>query len=396
MLSGLRVLDLSDEPLAYTGRVLADLGADVVLIEPPGGGPARRLPPLVEVAGGMLVSAHFAFNAAGKRSVTLDLSADSGRHLFEQLVTRADVALLPEDPAVLDRFGLDGDALQACNERLIVARATAFGSSGPRRRWRASDLVAWASSGAAFGLGDPDRPSVAPGGGLALAAGALNAAAGAMLALRSRRRGGRGQQVDVSLQEATLSVAMEAGPLLTLEGRAQEHTGGRRGAAHGLYPVQDGSVELVAFLPSQWDAMAAWISEELGYEEATLETFRGSIMSRVPYFELIDGWVLELAARYTKQGFFEEAQRRGIPCGPVNNAADLLEDPHLGAVGAWVEVRHPDIGALRSPRGPVRFDGQPVEVGPVPAPGEHTEAVLGRQLGLTPPELADLRARGVV
>jgi benzylsuccinate CoA-transferase BbsE subunit len=363
MLSGLHVLDLAGEALAYAGRTLAGLGADVVLVEPSGGCALRSAPPLVPRDSGEQISASFAFLAAGKRSVVLDEKTARGRVLLERLVERADVVLLSDDPE-----RLDPRALLERHPQLVIASVTAFGLTGPRRGWRGGDLIAWAASGAARSTGNPDRPPIAPGGGLAFAAGGLNAVAGIVLALRARSRTGRGQFVDISLQEAAMSVSMEAGLLHSLEGKPQRR-GLRRNAAHGLFAVQDGYVELVAYLPRQWDAMAEWIEEELGIAEARLDTFRGATMNRLPFMELIDAWVASLAARYTKQEFFLEAQRRRIPCGPVNSASDLLVDAHLQAVGAF--PAHDD-GGLREP---VKFDGVPVWVRAAPALGEHTAEV---------------------
>jgi crotonobetainyl-CoA:carnitine CoA-transferase CaiB-like acyl-CoA transferase len=395
MLAGLRVVDLAGEALTYAGRMFADLGADVILVEPPGGSTARTIPPLVTDEEGSC-SAHFAFMAAGKRSLALDVDVPRGRSVLEQLLRASDVVLVPGDVDEQRARRLDPVTLRELDPRLVVTSATGFGTTGPRRHWRSSDIVGWATSGAMYGIGDPDRPPVAPGGGLGTTAGALNAAMGTMLALRSRRRRGAGQLVDVSLQEAVLSVSMEAGPLLTMEGAVQQRAGRRRMAAHGNFPVQDGTVEIVAFLPTQWDAMAEWIRDELGAEEAMMDEFRGGSASRVHFAELIEGWVLELCSRYTRQEFFAEAQRRRVPCGPVNSPADLLTDPQLEAVGAWVEVAHPDVGAVRLPRSPVRFDGVALPVGPVPAPGEHGVAVLREVVGLTDDQIATLLDEGVL
>jgi crotonobetainyl-CoA:carnitine CoA-transferase CaiB-like acyl-CoA transferase len=216
-----------------------------------------------------------------------------------------------------------------------------------------------------------------------------------MLALRARERSGHGEAVDISLQESVMSVAMEAGPLYALEGQTQTRVGIRRLGAHGMFPVRDGNIELVAFLPTQWDAMAQWISDELGVEEATSEAFRAP-SARFDFRELIETWVLDLASRYTKQEFFLEAQRRRIPCGPINNAADLLVDPQLEAVDAWVEVAHPEVTQVRLPRGPVRFDGVATPVGAVPAIGEHTVDVLHDVVGLSRDEIAALGRDRVV
>jgi benzylsuccinate CoA-transferase BbsE subunit len=395
MLDGLRVLDLAGELLTYAGRMFADLGADVILVEPRGGSPARRVPPVVPGRGGG-VSAHFAFMAAGKRSIEVDCGQPRGRDVFDRLVGLSDVALVHDD---VDRHrgeGIDFASLQALNDRLVVACVSAFGASGPRRHWHGSDLVAWAASSSALQMGDADRPPIAPGGNLADTAGALNAAMGTMLALRARRRTGRGQEVDVSQQEAVMSVAMEAGPIHSLEGAVQKRTGPRRTGAWGLFPVKDGMVEIVPALAPQWDALAAWMAEALGVEEIASETFRGSTLDRMPYDELIQAWTMDLCSRYTKQEFFLEAQRRHIPCGPVNNAADLLEDPQLDAVGAWVDVQHPDVGSVRLPRGPVRFDGEATTVGAVPGVGEHTDDVLRSVLGMGDDEIEALRTWGAV
>jgi crotonobetainyl-CoA:carnitine CoA-transferase CaiB-like acyl-CoA transferase len=395
MLDGVRILDFSGEMLAYAGRAFADLGGQVILVEPPGGSAARRFPPLVTVDG-RDVSAHFAFMAAGKQSIVVDDQHPDGRRVVEDLVAAADVALVHEDLDAARRQGIAPQELRALNDRLVVARVSAFGGTGPRRHWRGSDLVAWATSGSALQMGDRDRPPLAPGGGLADAAGALNAAMGTMLALRARQRSGRGQEVDVSQQEAVMSVAMEAGPIFTLEGATQQRTGALRKGAWGLFPVRDGMVEIVPALPAQWDAVAEWMHDVLGVEEVKSEVFRGSSLDRAPYDELIETWTLDLCSRYTKQEFFLEAQRRRVPCGPVNNAADLLEDPQLVAVGAWVDVEHPEAGSVRLPRGPMRFDGESTVVGAVPGVGGDTDAILRAVLGKSGSEIAALRASRAV
>ena len=158
---------------------------------------------------------------------------------------------------------------------LIYTSVTPFGLTGPRRRWRGSDLVGWASSGALPTIGDPDRAPIAPGGGLAYMTGALNAAMGTMLALMARRNGSGGQLVDVSLQEAVLSVTMEAGPLVVLEGGFDmERTGKRRRTGPlGHYATKDGAVSIVAYMPEHWRTLAEWIREETGVEEVTSEEF---------------------------------------------------------------------------------------------------------------------------
>ncbi len=396
LLRGVRVLDLSGEPLASAGRLLADLGAEVVLVEPPGGSRARRVPPLITTAAGEEISPHFLYTAAGKRSVTLDVATTGGYQVLRRLLPRIDILLVTDDTETLRRRGIDYQTMRSLNDQLVFTSLTPFGASGPRRRWCGSDLVAWASSGALTGIGDPDRRPVAPGGDLGFRAGSLNAVAGTVLALRARRRLGHGQMVDISMQEAVLSVTMESGPFFPLEGGLQRRVGPRRAPAQGLFPTKDGLVELLPFMPGQWDALAHWIRDELGIEEIAMETFRGPVTARAPFAELIDGWVEQLTTRYAKQAFLFEAQRRAIPCGAVNEPADLLNDPHLLAIDGWVQGEYPGVGPLRWPRPPLRIDGVPMGTGPVPGIGQDNDDIYRRELGLGDEELVALRVEGSI
>lgn len=411
---GLRVVDLSDELLAMAGSVLAGLGAEVILVEPPGGGVARMAPPVAALPGGGpgggpsggpgggpggAVSAHFLATAAGKRSVTAAADRPEGAALVRALIDRADVLLCSAAGASLRQHGLRLDDLTAANPRLIVASLTPFGSTGPLSRWRGSDLVAWASSGALTPIGDPDRRPLAPGGSIAAAAGSLNVVAGTLLALAARSLTGRGQLVDVSLQEAVLGITGESGPTFSLEdltGVGAQRVGRRRGAASGMFPTTDGWVELLPFMPGQWDALAEWIKEDLGIEDATMDVFRGPVGVRVPYADLLDTWVEQLTSRYAKQDFLLEAQRRAIPCGAVNDPVDLLDDPQLAAVDAWSAAEVPGAGTLKWPRLPLRFDRQVLDTGAVPAVGEANDEVWGGLLGLGADERARLAAAGCI
>jgi crotonobetainyl-CoA:carnitine CoA-transferase CaiB-like acyl-CoA transferase len=377
LLGPVRVLDLSTGPLSYCGRLLADLGADVVLVEPPGGSAAGR-------ADGVGMSGAFAFTAAGKRSVTVDLGHPDGLAVFAALADRADAIISTARHDELERQDLGPEALLARNPGLVFASITPYGLRGPRRNWHGSDLTAWASSGALPAYGDPDRAPLTPREGLALAAGALNAAMGIVLALAARDRSGHGQLVDISLQEAVLSVALELSPALALDnGTMFRRVGKRRPAPPmGHYPTRDGAVMIVAFTPWQWTALAEWIRAETGIEDVTSDRYHGTPANRAPYVEQIDAWVERLTSRYGKQEFAEEAQRRGIPVSPVNSVADVLGDPHLDATGGWAEVTSPGGSGVRLPAPPLFVDGQSLPVGAIPAAGEHNEEILAGELGL--------------
>lgn len=398
LLGSIRVLDLSDGPLSYGGRMLADLGADVVLIEPPGGAAARLAPPVHPRPSGQNLSAVFAFTAAGKRSVTIDLHRRAGWAVFERLVSGADVVYSTAPGGQLERLGLGHQRLLGDYPRLIFASVTPYGLRGPRRRWRGSDLTSWASSGALPMYGDPDRPPLAPREDLALTAGALNAVMGVTLALQGRQLTGRGQLVDVSLQEAVLSVALEFAPALALDnGQTPRRVGKRRVTPPmGHYRAQDGAVMIVAYTPWQWRALAEWIRDEAGISAVMSKQYAGTPADRAPHAAQLDRWIEELTSRYRKQEFAEEAQRRGIPVSPVNTVADVLHDPHLAATGGWASVLMPDGDPARLPVPALSVDGQPLAVGPVPGPGRHNAEILADELGLSPAELRRLHTSGAV
>ena len=390
LLAPLRVLDLSTGPLSYCGRLLADLGADVVLVEPPGGSAAGR-------ADGVGMSGAFAFTAAGKRSVTVDLGHPDGLAVFAALADRADAIISTARRDELEHRGLGPEALLARNPGLVFASITPYGLRGPRRNWHGSDLTAWASSGALPAYGDPDRAPLTPREGLALAAGALNAAMGIVLALAARDQSGHGQLVDISLQEAVLSVTQEFSPALALDNGSlqKRHGKRRRSPPMGQYQARDGAVMIVAYTPWQWRALAEWISAEVGTGEVLSGRYEGTPADRSPYVDELDGWIEDLTVRYGKQEFAEEAQRRGIPVCPVNSVTDLLADPHLAATASWISVPSPH-GTVRMPAPALSVDGLPLAVGPIPAAGAHNTEILATELGLSNTELLRLRQAGVV
>lgn len=398
LLDGVRVVDLGGEPAAYAGRILVDLGADVLLVESRGGSGARRVPPLATGPNGSRVSAHFAYMAAGKRSVTIDVACARGRDLLAMLLDAGDILLTTASVDEADALGLAYDDVHARHPRIVYTSVTPFGLTGPRRRWHGGDLLGWASSAAMPSIGDPDRPPLAPGGGLAYMTAGLNAAMGAMAALTARDQSGVGQLVDISVQEATISVAMEVSPLVVLEGGFRQQRTGRRKQAGplGHYATKDGAVSIVAYMPDHWRVLAKWVRDETGVEEILSEEFAGTPVTRSPYAELIDTWIEGLTMRYTKQAFFVEAQRRGITVAPVNTAVDVLSDAHLDETGGWVQYEMPDVGALRAPTPPLHVDGSTSTFGSVPRVGEHNRAVFAGELGLSDTEFDGLVADGVI
>ena len=379
---GLRVVDLSGPAGAYGTKLLADLGADVIKVEPPAGDPMRRMAPHLEDVEPPESSLWWAFFAAGKKSVVLDLHSEEGRSSLRDLASTADAVVESAGPGVLDRSGIGPDSLRADHPELIWVAISPFGASGRLRDWAGSNLVAWAMSGVLYTSGMPDRPPVIPGGQALLAChtAALDAAIGLMLAVRARRRSGRGQFVDVSMQEAMAAVSAEVGAGIYLDDLvARPRQGNRRPVTRpwGLYPTADGYASVVVLQPAHWAAWSRWTNEVTG-NEAILDPVFADMRMRWEASDAVDLWAEELTEGVGKQDLFEEGQRRGIPITPVNTVADLNDDPQLAAAGFFDEIDHPAMGALRMPVAPIQLEhGDRRRASRAPLLGEHTEAVLG-------------------
>ncbi len=366
--SGVRVVDLSGLTGAYGTRMWAALGADVVLAEPAEGHVLRHLPPFAPKATGPEASLWWAFFGQGKRSVI----APPGSAERAALVASADVVIADVDPAV--------DEPAPVHERQVVIAISPFGLTGPRRGWQGSELVAWASAGVVFTIGFPDRPPLCPATPVQFACHltSMYAVNAAMLALRSVRQTGRGEVVDVSMQECCLSLAPETGAALFLDdGLRRGRPGNRRAVTRpwGLYPCADGFVSFLVLQPTHWRAMAAWIAEETGMDAVLDEAFV-DLHVRWEVSDFIDDCTEQLTKPRTKLELFVEGQRRGIPITPVNTVADLRADPHLDSAGFWREEEHPILGTVATPGAPFRVDHDWWRWATAPTLGQHTTEVL--------------------
>ncbi len=373
-LGGLRVLDLAGESGAYCGKLLADLGADVVKIEPPGGDPARLRRPLWGAApSAELASLSFLYWNTGKRSLVLDLDSSGDRDRLLALVGAADLVVEAFAPGVLDRVGLGYGALRAANPRLVLTSITGFGQSGPHRDFQSSDLIASAMGGAMYVTGEADDPPVALAGSHAYVMASTCALSSSLIALRAAERSGRGQHVDISTQEVVASVCHIAG---TGKWRDDGIVPRRMGSGlfasipSGAYSCRDGLVYLMVNRPGHWQTLAAWIAEETG-ERAVLEPiFEGPSANRFAHRELVDHFVGELTRRHTVQEMFREGQRRHLSFTPVNRIGDVVADEHLAARGFFVEPADRTGRSARHPGAPYRFSESPPRISFAPAVGE--------------------------
>ena len=373
-LAGRRVLELAGPSGAYCSKLFADLGAEVIKVEPPGGDPARWTPPFWGDAPHPERSLPFLYLNANKRSLELDLESPADRERFRELALGADVVLESLAPGELARLGLGWDTLRAERPDLVLTSITGFGQTGPHSHYRSSDLVAFAAGGAAYVIGAPEDPPVRLAGSQAHVLASACAAGASLAALRHAARTGRGQHVDISLQETVLAASLICGV-----GKWREDgiipkrigTGLVASVPSGAYPCKDGSVYLMVNRPAHWKALAQWIHEVTGNREVLDPMFDGPSSARLPYRELLDLFISEMTGRMGAQEVYREAQRRHIAMTPINGAADVARDPHLEARGYFVELEHADGRRLRYPGPPYRLSATPWALErPAPRPGE--------------------------
>lgn len=396
-----RVLDLSGPEAVFCGKLLADYGADVVRVEPPGGHSSRARPPFAGDQPGPERSLYFLFYNTNKRSITLDLESSAGRGLFRRLAGRADVVLESYPVGYMDSLGLGYEALRAINPGIIVASVTPFGQTGPWQGYRSSDLIALAASGFMQITGEPGGPPMRQGNEQSHFPGAQYAAAAILAALYGRDfGGGGGQHIDVSLQEALITYYSDAHPALAWLLLGENVT--RVGATStlviplGAYPSADGWISAGIITPREWDTLAQWIYEVTDNEEVLNDAYRGGNQDRAPHNDIITALVIDFTTRYTSEYLFHEGQRRNLVFIPVNTVADLLADPQLEASNFWFGLEHPETGTLQYPLGV--FDSEEVSPAVKPAPrlGQDNAAIYGGELGLLASQLDELRRDGII
>jgi benzylsuccinate CoA-transferase BbsE subunit len=377
-----RVLDCADATGAYSTRLLADLGADVVIVEGATGSSARSHEPIVEVAGVGSVSCFDRFVNLNKRSIALDLSSDEDRAVFLRLVAGADVLVDTRDGTACPWHGFGDDELRSANPRLVHLLVSAYGERGPYAARRSDDLTTLAAGGLLSLGGYPDAGPVAVCGDQTYFARSIFAAAAAVMALIERDRTGMGDTVEVSGQEAIANALEDAIPDADINGRVRRRRGDRpREAATGTYRCADGYVAMVAGRLGTAKAFATlveWMVTEgtEGADELLDSKWADNSYRQSPDGIVRFGDVFErFASTRTKAALYEDAQRRGIALAPVNTPAEVLGDAQLAAREFFVVVG--DGVPLVYPGRPFRMDG----LGPfvrrhVPRPGEHTEEIL--------------------
>ncbi|MEV4643829.1 CoA transferase [Saccharopolyspora sp. NPDC049357] len=390
-LGGLKVLDASTlfaGPLAAT--LLGDHGAEVIKIEHPRGDPARTHGAQKDGVG-----LWWKMLARNKRAITLVLSTPRGRELFLDLAADADVVIENFRPGTLERWGLGWEELSARNPRLVLARVTGFGQTGPYSSRPGFGTLAEAMSGFAAMTGDPDGPPTLPPFGLADGVAALTTAFGIMTALHARETTGRGQVLDTAIIEPLLHLL---GPgLIAYDqlGILQPRTGNRstNNAPRNTYQCADGQWVAVS---TSAHSIAERVMRLVGAPELIDEPWFASGASRAEHVEELDAAVGSWIAARNRDEVVEAFEKAEAAVAPIYTAADVLADPHFNALGSIVTIDDDELGPVRFQNTPFRLSDTPGSVRTTgPKLGAHTAEVLAG-LGVDAEELEQLRAQGVL
>jgi crotonobetainyl-CoA:carnitine CoA-transferase CaiB-like acyl-CoA transferase len=410
-LAGLRVLELADEKGQFCGKLLGDLGADVVKIEPPGGEPCRHVGPFLDDIPHADRSLSFWYHNTSKRGITLNLETPDGCALFRRLATGADVILETFRPGFLRTLGLDHASLCATNPGLVLCSLTPFGQTGPWRDYLSSDLLHMAAGGemASCGYDEtdvPNAPPIAPGGGNAWYMGCHYAYMAIMAALVYRTVSGQGQAIDASIHEACALTTESAVANYVYRDEVLKRQTGRH---HAIAPTprtqflaKDG-LYVTALISGGLNPRTVKILAEL------MEPYGMAADLRDPKYQdpavvtahavhIIDDVLAAFIASLPAEEAYHAAQERGLTWGAVRPPEALLDDPHLHDRGFWKQVEHPELGrSYIYPGEPAIFNGSPWRIScRAPLVGEHNIEIYCDELHLSRTELSILAENRVV
>ncbi len=391
-LQGIRVLDFTrvlSGPAA--SLAFADLGAEVLKIEPPEGGDETRLfPPFRED-----ISHYFLSVNRGKKSIVVDLKTEAGVALVKDLAAKCDIVIENYRPGVMDRLGLGYEALSAANPRLIYCAISGFGMTGPLRDRPSFDIVLQALSGALSVNGEPGGAPTKLGIPLGDLVGGINGPIAILAALYERSVTGHGRLIDISLLDGMIGMLGYLAQLAFFTGQDPKPQGSEHPnlVPYGAFPAKDGSIIIACLMNSFW----ARICQALGMQDWIKDPRFDAIEKRRDNRRLVNERISEFTRQKTVQELVDLFTRYEVPHAPILGIMDALAQPQAVAREMVVETEHPTLGKIPIVNRAIKFAGdpQPVPTAP-PILGQHTDEILKDILGLKSEQIAKLRASKVV
>jgi benzylsuccinate CoA-transferase BbsE subunit len=408
-----RILDLAEGGCMIGGRMLADLGADVIKIEPPGGSQSRIGPYYKNTPDPEKSLYWYAYNV-NKRGITLDISSKEGKDIFIKLVRTADAIMESFQPGYMGQLGLGYKDLVKIKPDIVVTSITPFGQDGPKSHYKGCDLTAWASGGYLYVCGDPDRPPVWISFPQASLHAGAEAASGTMTALWHRRMTKDGQHVDVSMQECTIACCFNAPEMWDMN--KVEFTRFSKGINVGtkgtrqnaVWQCKDGQVVFVSqggvqpFVNSL-KGLVEWMSSE-GMADDWLKQmdwakdYDASKLTQSTIDRVETAFARFLMTKTKKELYEDGALQRRILIGPLSTTKDIKENTQLHSRGYWQQVEHPELHDTITYPGPFSKISEPkMQVGSrAPLIGEHNKEIYTDELGIPPDKIAILKQSRVI
>jgi formyl-CoA transferase len=392
-LADLRVLELGTLIAGpFCGQLLGDMGAEVIKIEAPGqGDPMRHWGPQKRGQ----PSVWWPVIGRNKKAITLDLRQEEGQNLFKELARKADVIIENFRPGTLEKWNCGWPELSRINPRLILARVSGYGQTGPYAQRAGYGGIGEAMGGLRYIVGEPDRPPSRVGISIGDSLAGVHACMGTLAALHHRQRTGMGQVVDAAIYESVLNMMESLVTEFDHLGHVRERSGPilPRIAPSNVYPTRDG----IVMIGANQDSVFARLTTAMQSPQLAIDARFGDHEARGAHQQELD----EIIARWTSsletRALLALLERHGVPAGLIYRASDMLEDPHFTAREAIVETNHPHFGTLRMQNVAPRLSASPSSIRtPAPEMGQHNPEIYEGLLGLDAARLADLRTRGVV
>ncbi|HWI99926.1 MAG TPA: CaiB/BaiF CoA-transferase family protein [Burkholderiales bacterium] len=391
-LEGIKVLELGTLIAGpFCGKTLADFGAEVIKVEPPGDGdPLRRWR---RMRNG--VSLWWHVQSRNKKSITLDLRQAEGQAIARRLARDCDIVIENFRPGALEKWNLGWDALSRENPKLILVRISGYGQTGPYRERPGFAAIGEAMGGMRYITGFPDRPPVRPNLSVGDTLASLHGVIGALLALHHIKNGGQGQVIDVALYESVFNITESLLPEFDAQGVVRERSGSTLPgiAPSNLYPCRDGAYVLIA---GNADALFRRLMSAIGRDDLRDDPALAKNDGRAAQMARIDNAIAAWTSKFTQEEVLERMEKAEVPAGRIYTAADIAADPHYAARGMIQEVLAGDGEPLKVPGVIPKLSATPGAIRtPAPKLGEHTEQVL-LSIGFGREEISRLRKRKVI